>query len=307
MEQSVVIDNAKTDDLSAWMDLAAQLAREVPGLETADRRNGYRQNALSAVCDGRIVGVLLFSKKDNRLCCIGVHPDYRRRRIASALIEKMLTYLDPDRDIIVDTYREEDPLAAAPRALYIRFGFEPAELTERWGYPNQRFVRKAAVIRIKPHHFMDIIKLHGAGISCFVPDKAYGHDFYRIGNRILGTHDLRLQMTVDGDAICIPCRHYVAGGKGLCADTIAHIEGCTSKDEWNKVLDRRIIRAAGLETEKIYTAGALCRRLYEIRDAIFEIWREDDQEQTTQRYQLFSQGAERYLGGIPGAEQQCRE
>ncbi len=37
-------------------------------------------------------------------------------------------------------------------------------------------------ITIKPHHFMDIIKLYGAGIESFVPDEKLGHDFYRIGN-----------------------------------------------------------------------------------------------------------------------------
>lgn len=30
---------------------------------------------------------------------------------------------------------------------------------------------------IKPHHFMDIIKLYGGGIQVFVPDTDYGHDF----------------------------------------------------------------------------------------------------------------------------------
>lgn len=28
---------------------------------------------------------------------------------------------------------------------------------------------------IKPHHFMDIIKLYGGGIQVFVPDTDYGH------------------------------------------------------------------------------------------------------------------------------------
>lgn len=31
-------------------------------------------------------------------------------------------------------------------------------------------------ILIKPHHFMDIIKLYGTGIHTFVPDEKMGHE-----------------------------------------------------------------------------------------------------------------------------------
>ena len=31
-------------------------------------------------------------------------------------------------------------------------------------------------IIIKPHHFIDIIKLYGAGIERFIPDEPMGHD-----------------------------------------------------------------------------------------------------------------------------------
>ena len=37
-------------------------------------------------------------------------------------------------------------------------------------------------IIIKPHHFIDIIKLYGAGIERFVPDEPMGHDFYKVAN-----------------------------------------------------------------------------------------------------------------------------
>ena len=35
-------------------------------------------------------------------------------------------------------------------------------------------------ITIKPHHFMDIIKLYGSGLEVFVPDEKIGHDFYKL-------------------------------------------------------------------------------------------------------------------------------
>lgn len=45
-------------------------------------------------------------------------------------------------------------------------------------------------ILIKPHHFIDIIKLYGSGIDRFVPDEKMGHDFYfiRLLMKLLKTH-----------------------------------------------------------------------------------------------------------------------
>ncbi len=48
---------------------------------------------------------------------------------------------------------------------------------------------------IKPHHFMDIIKLYGGGIQVFVPDTDYGHDFYRAANEIIGNHRIQIKVT----------------------------------------------------------------------------------------------------------------
>ena len=71
---------------------------------------------------------------------LAVHPEARGRGVASALVRMMLDVLPADQDIFVTTYREDDPLGAAPRALYKRLGFEEAELVTRYGYPCQQFV-----------------------------------------------------------------------------------------------------------------------------------------------------------------------
>ncbi len=55
---------------------------------------------------------------------------------------------------------------------------------------------------IKPHHFMDIIKLYGGGIQVFVPDTDYGHDFYRAANEIIGNHRIQIKVTSGADDIC---------------------------------------------------------------------------------------------------------
>lgn len=69
---------------------------------------------------------------------------------------------------------------------------------------------------IKPHHSMDIIKLYGV------------------------------------DDICGPCRH--PGDEGRCRDKISHIRGIFSKDQYNRMLDTRIMDTLGLCCEALYTA-----------------------------------------------------
>lgn len=89
-----------------------------------------------------VVGVLLFSRKHNMICCLAVKPAYRKRGIASLLLEKALRELDGDRDVVVSTFREGDEKGVAPRALYKKFGFVEGELTVEFGYPNQIFILK---------------------------------------------------------------------------------------------------------------------------------------------------------------------
>ena len=165
-------------------------------------------------------------------------------------------------------------------------------------------------VTIKPHHFLDIIKLYGAGITCFVRDETYQHDFYRIANLVLADHQLPVRLTVHGDDICLPCRYYSRQGEGVCSDSIAHIPDLASKDEWNKILDNRIIRMVVPDSGAVYTAEEFCRLLYDHRDDIYEIWKEDDAGKTKERFRLFCAGAVRYLGlnaGIAGEHQEIRD
>ena len=140
-------------DLDGWMDLVRQVSRDFPGLETEKDLEEHRRTVLKfmekrqALCvksDHRISGVLLFSRNRNMICCLAVSPESRRAGIASELLETALSELDRSRDITVSTFREGDEKGTAPRALYRKFGFTEAELTEEFGYPNQVFVLKGA-------------------------------------------------------------------------------------------------------------------------------------------------------------------
>ncbi len=139
-------------DFSSWMELVRLLKDKFPGLETEDSileyektllKNIKRRSAICAKDQNCVVGVLLFSTKNNMLCYMAVHPNYRRQGIATKMITEMLTKLDKNRDIIVSTFREDDEKGTAPRAFYKKFGFMEDELIEEFGYPNQRFILRA--------------------------------------------------------------------------------------------------------------------------------------------------------------------
>ena len=143
------VEYGTLQDIDSWMDLVTEVRWNFPGLDTAQALQEHRQTVLRfmeerrALCvkDGnRITGVLLFSGKHNMICCLAVDRAYRRKGIASALLDQALFELDRSRDITVTTFRENDEKGAAPRALYRRFGFAEGELLVEFGYPVQQFV-----------------------------------------------------------------------------------------------------------------------------------------------------------------------
>lgn len=145
-------------------------------------------------------------------------------------------------------------------------------------------------IRIKPHHFMDIIKLYGSGITEFVPDTKMQHDFYKVANQIIQNPETKLELTIYGDDICKPCIKY----NKECLDPLMHIPGFTSKNTYNKTLDTRIIQLYHLE-DKPYSALELCSVFLNDKDRIFEVWKEEDDSVTQKRYTLFVEGAHKFL------------
>lgn len=136
-------------DIALWMELVEKVRWNFPGLEREEDIQAHRDTVLKfmaqrrAICakaDGKIVGVLLFSRKHNMLCCMAVDPDYRRRHIATAMFEQMLTIADRSRDITVSTFRAGDPKGDAPRAFYKRHGFVEGELCMEYMCPSQMFL-----------------------------------------------------------------------------------------------------------------------------------------------------------------------
>lgn len=144
-------------------------------------------------------------------------------------------------------------------------------------------------IIIKPHHFIDIIKLYGSGIDYFVPDDKMGHDFYKIANDIINHPDVKIILTIEADDICQPCYQF----HKRCIDKITSISGIISKDIYNQLLDTRIISVYSLDQN--YDALSLCQILYKHHEYIDQIWQEEDQNLTKRRHDFFVAGAKKYL------------
>ncbi|MBE5786484.1 MAG: GNAT family N-acetyltransferase [Clostridiales bacterium] len=144
------IQLGQKDDIDLWMRLVEEISWNFPGLETDEKIAEHRKTVLrfisksQALCEkddqGRIIGVLLFSRSRNMICCLGVSPLHRRRGIASRLLTEALKQLDRTKAISVSTFRENDEKGIAPRALYQKFGFVADVLTVEFGYPNQVFL-----------------------------------------------------------------------------------------------------------------------------------------------------------------------
>ncbi|BCN30894.1 GNAT family N-acetyltransferase [Anaeromicropila herbilytica] len=164
----------KYEDLDSWMQLVKKVSWNFPGLETDDAIEEHKNTVLkfmnrtSAICaieNNQIVGVLLFSNKNNMLCCMAVDPDYRRNSIATKMFSFMITTIaDTSKDIVVSTFREGDPKGVAPRAFYKKIGFVEGELTEEFGYPNQKFILKV----MKKPKIIAIAAVSGGGKTTIV-------------------------------------------------------------------------------------------------------------------------------------------
>ena len=148
------VEHGTSLDIESWMKLVQRVSWNFPGLETEAAIEDHRSTVLRfmgenrALCvkdDEKVVGVLLLSKKHNMICCLAVAPEYRRKGIASALLEKALAELDCSRDVTVTTFRDNDEKGIAPRAIYKRFGFTEEKLMIENDYPVQRFVLRGNV------------------------------------------------------------------------------------------------------------------------------------------------------------------
>jgi len=140
----------------------------------------------------------------------------------------------------------------------------------------------SAPIRIKPHHFVDIICDLASGELSFEPHP-YGHALHLVTKRILDHPETPLIIELGADDICEPCIHNI---DGLCDDTIdtTHRPSApTSKREYNLLLDERWCARLDLQQDDCLRARPLCERLRDRAKDIGDIYREESAGLTASR------------------------
>ena len=151
------------------------------------------------------------------------------------------------------------------------------------------------MIRVKPHHFIDILASFGAGQTRFEPHP-YGHAVHTVAERVLKNPNVLLEMELGADDICEPCKHNV---KGLCDDTIDtsfRPQAPKSKREWNLLIDQRWCERLRLKQGDQLTAREFVLRLRDLAGDITDIYREIPADRTADRARKMNAGIEKIFG-----------
>jgi len=152
------------------------------------------------------------------------------------------------------------------------------------------------IIRIKPHHFVDIITYYGAGTLRLEPHP-YGHAVHTIAKRVLDQRDVTLQMELGADDICAPCIHNLDGICDDVIDTSFRPDAPALKREYNLLIDRRWCERLKLAQGDRLTARAFCERLRDLDGDLSDIYLEMPAESTAERARNLRAGAIRFLSG----------
>jgi len=141
------------------------------------------------------------------------------------------------------------------------------------------------IIRIKPHHFLDIIKVFGAG-GIFKPHP-YGHAVHMVAEKVLKDSNIVLELVLGADDICQPCIH---NKDGICVDITTTPGVMISKESWNRTIDRRLFERLNLEEGTRISASEFCLVTQEHLGNIYDVWREAPPDQTADREKNLMRG-----------------
>ena len=149
-------------------------------------------------------------------------------------------------------------------------------------------------IRIKPHHFVDIVSDYGFGRDVLTPHP-YGHALHLVTQQVIEHPEARLVIELGADDICRPCQHNV---DGACDDTINTADrpaAPQSKREYNLLIDRRWCDVTGLRQGSRLTVAQFCELLCRTPLEIAEIYREESADYLAEKYTGLRTGIRRML------------
>lgn len=155
--------------------------------------------------------------------------------------------------------------------------------------------RMPDIIRVKPHHFIDIVTAIGKGQRRFEPHP-YGHAVHTVAHKVMADLDAVLQLELGIDDICEPCVHHVNDECDDEIDTSFRPEAPSSKMAWNLLIDKRWCERLGLKQADRVSVAEFCRILRaQMGSDISAIYREIPREMTVERQQVLERGLAYFL------------
>ena len=151
-------------------------------------------------------------------------------------------------------------------------------------------------IRIKPHHFIDIVSAIGRGQTTFEPHP-YGHGVHTVAARLVEDRDTLLEIELGADDVCRPCTHNVDGLCDDVIDTSFRPQAPSLKREYNLLIDQRWCARLGLSQGDRLTAREFCLILRDRMGDVTDVYREPPSERTAKRAEDLRAGIETYLLG----------
>ncbi len=140
-EQTIFFASEK--DIPEWIRLVRLVIDGFPCLneeEHIDTLKKYiaQKQALMMKEGDVTIGIMMISCKSGSIDFLGIHPLYRNRGVANALLKKAMKELIDHNEISITTYREGDKADTGHREALKDLGFAEAELLVEFGYPTQK-------------------------------------------------------------------------------------------------------------------------------------------------------------------------
>ncbi len=150
------------------------------------------------------------------------------------------------------------------------------------------------IIKIKPHHFIDIITSFYADRVILKPHYYY-HNVHSISKTILENRNTLLEIDLGVDDICKPCIHNINGVCDDMLDISNRPKVPPLKREWNLILDTRWCERLKIDQGTIISVLEFCMLLEEGANNLLEIYKENKREYTIEREIHLKKGLKKYL------------